>query len=507
MLKLDLLLVPLLALAGVFAPGWLGVFLEEDDAGRPTVTELVPDSPAQKAGIQVGDTLLAIGDKATPSVEKLVAAVASTDAGTKVKVKILRAGKDRVVDVVLGERPADLEAPARVIEVDAGDKEKDGKETKETKAEKPKVGLAPVKSSGRPFLGVALEEASGGVAITDVVDGSPAKRAGLETGKLLAIGSMKIANLDDVDKAMGALRAGQTVEVSIGGDEGTEKFSVTLGGGAAAAPAPREMADVGNAERKAAAEAKAKAKRDAEKAKAAADKARAEADKVKAEVAKVKADAEKAKAAVKANADAEKGKAEGARKAATEASGDVPSALRASKGKNPVLLVFGASWDANSKALKKSLADDSVVKTLGECKVVWVDTDRNGKVADEYDVQNLPHMVLVDAAGKRAAVIEGYQPPEMLAEKLHAGLGKGKAVAAKATRVAEAERADESGHDQKPEAKKAETKKADAKQGDAVKADDRKPEGERDLEAEIRQLRQEIRELRGMLREIMRERR
>lgn len=466
MFHLHALFVPLLALAGLLAPGWLGVILDEDAEGRPMVSEVVPDSPASKAGIKAGDVLLAVDDKVTDTVEALVQTVGAREAGSKVKIKLRRDGKELVVEVELGTRPADLGAPPQGVRVAVPIKEKqdEGKQKKEeVKAEQnqPKTGLVPrdPKAAGKPYLGVELEEEDGRVRIASVVAGSPADKAGLAEGRLVSIAGSRIASLTDVDKVMGGLRAGQTVAITVRQGNETTTADVTLGAQGDAA----------------AAEAGAKAKTEAE---GAGQAARAAAEKARAEARKAKQEAERAQAAAKEKAGKD------AATAPTKPESEVRASLREAKGKQPLLLVFGASWDASTKALKKSLADEKVQAALGERKVLWIDTDQNGQLADEYEVQQIPHMVLLDAVGKRAGVIEGFQPAEILADKL-SGKGAGDMTATIRLRASD-----------QPKAAEQRKPKAEAK-----------PEGERNLHDEVRALREEIRELRGMLQELMRERR
>ncbi len=529
MLNLHSLFVPFLALAGLVGPGWLGVMLAEDDNGRPSISEVVPDSPAAKAGIKPGDVIVALDETATDSVDVLVATVAAREAGSKIKVKLLRDGKQHVIEVELGQRPTDLGLPGgRSVRVTVPVKEKTAEQDKkaakkedakaeakpETKAEvkvQPKTGLAPrdAKPAGKPFLGVALAEEDGGVQVTDVLDGSPASRAGIDKGVLLSIAGTSIKSLADVDKVMSGLGAGQSVKISIRAGKETETVDVTLGS-PPASPSKGEGREVASGAHAAASEAAAKAHRDAEgaeraarqaaeKAHGEAEKVRAEADKVRAEVAKVHQQAERRRAEQQETAQAEVKEAKAEAKESTKrviavapqpASDkptdkvDVRAALRDVKGKHSALLVFGAAWDSSTKALKKSLGDDKVKSALGDRKVLWIDTDQNGQVADEYGVQQIPHMVLLDAAGKRTGVIEGFQPAEILVQKLSASTGD----VAKVKLEVEGEA-------------------APAKKPNGKPAKPAKPAPERDLQEEVRALRDEIRELRGMLQELMRERR
>ncbi len=108
---------------GSVARGYLGVqsqTLTPDDAealGLPretkgvTVTDVTPDTPADKAGLQLGDVILRVNDKAVGGLQDLRVYIAQMAPGSKVTLTISRDGKERVLDVTLGkldERPNEL---------------------------------------------------------------------------------------------------------------------------------------------------------------------------------------------------------------------------------------------------------------------------------------------------------------------------------------------------------------------------------------------------------------
>lgn len=87
-----------------------------------TVTDVTPDSPADKAGLQRGDVILSLNDKAIGSLHDLRIMIAQSTPGTKVKLKISRGGKDRVTEVALGrldEKPNELLAGVEVDNLSA----------------------------------------------------------------------------------------------------------------------------------------------------------------------------------------------------------------------------------------------------------------------------------------------------------------------------------------------------------------------------------------------------
>ena len=99
--------------------GWVGVELEQDEeSGRMRVTSVVPDSPAEHAGMQAGDVLLAMdGLQLTEeNKEKTYAAMKAMSPGHQVHYTVDRPGcchkkgGEVELDVVLGEIPDRLVA-------------------------------------------------------------------------------------------------------------------------------------------------------------------------------------------------------------------------------------------------------------------------------------------------------------------------------------------------------------------------------------------------------------
>lgn len=87
-------------------------------------------------------------------------------------------------------------------------------------------------ASARPFLGVALDNAiqGEGVALGNVVDGSPAQQAGLRSGDvLLQLNTASIRRFEDLDRALRGQRGGDRVRVRIRRSAVEQSLEVTLG--------------------------------------------------------------------------------------------------------------------------------------------------------------------------------------------------------------------------------------------------------------------------------------
>jgi putative serine protease PepD len=74
--------------------------------GGVYVGRIVPGSPADKAGLKVGDVILSIDKKPTPTLADLLTVLGNLKPGQKVSVEIRRQdGKKQTVQVTLGQLP------------------------------------------------------------------------------------------------------------------------------------------------------------------------------------------------------------------------------------------------------------------------------------------------------------------------------------------------------------------------------------------------------------------
>lgn len=116
---------------GVLGEYWIGVHLGEVpeiakaqlqiDHGLATI-EVMPDGPARKAGIELHDILLRVGDKPLREPLELVRAVNEAK-DQKIKLTVLRGGKERTLELQPEKRPAPAvgdEPVARVIALTDG---------------------------------------------------------------------------------------------------------------------------------------------------------------------------------------------------------------------------------------------------------------------------------------------------------------------------------------------------------------------------------------------------
>jgi serine protease Do len=102
--------------------GWLGVTIQPVDADiakslgldsekGALVASVVPDGPADHAGIRAGDVITKVDGKEIDQVKELSLKVAEIAPEHEVGIEVLRNGKTETLEVKLGRTPADSAAP------------------------------------------------------------------------------------------------------------------------------------------------------------------------------------------------------------------------------------------------------------------------------------------------------------------------------------------------------------------------------------------------------------
>jgi serine protease Do len=190
---------------GRVSRGWLGVLIQDvtlelaESFGmkKPRgalVAKVLQDSPAQDAGIQVGDVIVKFNGNEVSNSANLPPLVGSSKVGVKIPVEVVRNSMTRVVQVTLGELPEEDDEQAQ--------------------AEQPALGKTNrigVTVSGLSEEQMTEQNITSGVLVTHVVNGA-ASRAGVRKGDIiLSMDGQNINSVKQFTELVDALPAGKTI--------------------------------------------------------------------------------------------------------------------------------------------------------------------------------------------------------------------------------------------------------------------------------------------------------
>jgi serine protease Do len=162
--------------------GWLGVRIQPvtedlaegldlDEAKGALIAEVTDDSPAEAAGLAVGDVVLSVNDKPIDDVRDLTRTIARLDPGEDAELELWRQGEMASVTVRLGAFPE----PEQVALADPD----------QPKAGEAVMGMRLAELDERAREAFDIEEETQGVLITAVQPDSWAARKGLRRGDVI----------------------------------------------------------------------------------------------------------------------------------------------------------------------------------------------------------------------------------------------------------------------------------------------------------------------------------
>jgi serine protease Do len=164
-----------------------------------TVSSVVAGSPADQAGLRVGDTITTVdGHKVTKGAE-LVAEIAARKPGAKVAINFLRNGKAQETTVTIADR-------AKLFAARLGEDREGGDDSTPKQS---KLGITVRKLT--PEMAERLDMPAGkGVIVQDVKPGSFAEDINLGRGDvILEVNKQPVNNEEDFAKVESSLKSGQ----------------------------------------------------------------------------------------------------------------------------------------------------------------------------------------------------------------------------------------------------------------------------------------------------------
>lgn len=192
--------------------GFLGAVWGDIDAARAArlginagaiIEGVMPESPADAAGLRVGDVVLSFDGKPVDSFNRLRNAIAFTPPGEKVSMEIVRDGDKQTINAQLADREQWLAAARKEETIEA-------------------LGISVINAVRLGASGFGEADA-GGVQIASAEPSGLARREGLEPGDLIfAVDGRMIANVDELKKSLDAAewRRGVRIDVERGGRRG-----------------------------------------------------------------------------------------------------------------------------------------------------------------------------------------------------------------------------------------------------------------------------------------------
>jgi S1-C subfamily serine protease len=210
---------------------WIGVYMQDvsrdlaeafdlKSSKGVLVSSIEKNSPAEEAGLKARDVILEFDSKEVLDTEDMIDLVRESTIGEQIPVVINREGSEIALNIEIGER----REPSFRSESNWGPD-----------------AFAFLDSYRRVGIGVSMQSLSGdlgeyfavpdgeGALITEVMEDSPAEKAGLKVGDVIVgINGETVEGPGDVSSIMRGKDRGEEVELSIIRDRSSEKIALEV---------------------------------------------------------------------------------------------------------------------------------------------------------------------------------------------------------------------------------------------------------------------------------------
>jgi serine protease Do len=197
---------------------WLGVTIQElnqdlaesldlNNIKGILISDVVEDSPAEKAKLQSGDVIIKVNDDEVATPAELQINISSRSPGETVKLTLIRDGKTKLVSVKLDELPGDDE----IVQADTDEGDLD-------------LGFS-VRSNNDDIARQYGLDTKKGVVIINVEPGSEAYQKGVRDGdRIITLEGKTIKDMNDFKDQFDKLEKKQTVLILIETKDGNKRF-------------------------------------------------------------------------------------------------------------------------------------------------------------------------------------------------------------------------------------------------------------------------------------------
>jgi len=172
------------------------------------VASVLPNSAAQKAGLEPGDVVVEYNGRAVPNRDELVKMVVATKPGTSVPVKIFRNRQEKTLTVTVEQ--LDLDAEQQSLQTRRNNSSpNDSSETQGSG-----FGLTLSNLSSQVARRLQLPAGRTGALISDVDPDGPAAQSGLRAGDvILSVNRKPVSNAVDAARELQAVPSGRIAQI------------------------------------------------------------------------------------------------------------------------------------------------------------------------------------------------------------------------------------------------------------------------------------------------------
>ncbi len=246
-----LLIIPIMVIAGKDkqqSDVWLGIYTQTVDKELKEafnlgvdygviVKSVIPDSPADEAGLKQGDIILKFAGKKVRDADDLVESVSQHKAGDKIDIALIRDGDKKTLVAELDNRDDHDSYGKAYNNYNRALQwfDKNGPKTyswryqrDDSKYSDTYIGLSlqNLNSQLGEYFGV---EDGRGALITEVIAESPAEKAGLKAGDVIVeIDGNKVEGPNDVQEAVQEADKGDEIEVAVLRDKAEKTFKLEV---------------------------------------------------------------------------------------------------------------------------------------------------------------------------------------------------------------------------------------------------------------------------------------
>lgn len=194
---------------GSVSRGWLGVVIQDvnrqlaesfglDKASGALVAQVMTDSPADNAGIESGDIIVAVDGKEIIRSADLPHHIGSLRPSTKAEMTVIRNGKEKTIKVKIGRMP------------NADEGTQLSRNSKQEEAEANRLGVVVSELTAKQ-----RQESGNGVLIKQINKGAAAK-AGIIRGDIISmIAGEIIRDTQDFERVVGSLPTNRSIAMRI----------------------------------------------------------------------------------------------------------------------------------------------------------------------------------------------------------------------------------------------------------------------------------------------------